>query len=115
MKPNFASAVTFGLLSISTLIPIGLVIGQSNSNSNPKNYGEWPLAGRNIYGTRNQPNEHLINTSNASTLAPAWVFTTGAGVSATPTVAGAAIYFPDWAGNLYAVSKAPASKSGRIK
>jgi polyvinyl alcohol dehydrogenase (cytochrome) len=33
------------------------------------------------------------------------VFTTGGSVSATPTVAGDAVYFPDWAGNLYAVNK----------
>jgi polyvinyl alcohol dehydrogenase (cytochrome) len=33
------------------------------------------------------------------------VFTTGGDVSATPTVAGDAIYFPDWAGNLYAVNR----------
>ena len=31
------------------------------------------------------------------------MFTTGSDVSATPTVAGNAVYFPDWAGNLYAV------------
>jgi polyvinyl alcohol dehydrogenase (cytochrome) len=39
----------------------------------------------------------------APTLAAKWVFTTAADVSATPTVAGGAIYFPDWAGNLYSV------------
>ncbi len=74
-------------------------------NSNGNFAGEWPLAGQNIDGTRNQPAEHLINPSNVSTLTPAWVFTTGGGVSATPTVAGDAVYFPDWAGNLYAVNK----------
>jgi len=33
------------------------------------------------------------------------VFTTGGDVSATPTVADDQVYFPDWAGNLYAVEK----------
>jgi polyvinyl alcohol dehydrogenase (cytochrome) len=34
-----------------------------------------------------------------------WVFTTGGDVSATPTVSGDAVYFPDWAGNLFAVNR----------
>jgi len=38
------------------------------------------------------------------------VFTTGGDVSATPTVDGDAVYFPDWAGNLFAVKK----DSGRL-
>ena len=40
-----------------------------------------------------------------STLTPKWVFTTGGDVSATPTVDGNAVYFPDWGGNLFAVEK----------
>ena len=35
-----------------------------------------------------------------------WEFTTGGDVSATPAVDGDTVYFPDWAGNLYAVDKA---------
>jgi polyvinyl alcohol dehydrogenase (cytochrome) len=38
------------------------------------------------------------------------VFTTGSDVSATPTVDGEAVYFPDWDGNLFAVEK----ESGRL-
>jgi polyvinyl alcohol dehydrogenase (cytochrome) len=75
------------------------------NNSNENFTGEWPVAGQNIDGTRNQPAEHLINPSNVSALTPGWMFTTGGSVSATPIVAGDAVYFPDWAGNLYAVNK----------
>ncbi|MGA8595497.1 MAG: PQQ-binding-like beta-propeller repeat protein [Bryobacteraceae bacterium] len=67
--------------------------------------GEWRVAGHDLSNTRNQPAEHLINSSNVSTLKLAWTFTTGGSVSATPIVAGNAVYFPDWAGNLYAVDK----------
>jgi polyvinyl alcohol dehydrogenase (cytochrome) len=67
--------------------------------------GEWRVAGQDLADSWNQPAEHLINASNASTLSPAWTFTTGGSVSATPTVAGNGVYFPDWAGNLYAVDK----------
>jgi polyvinyl alcohol dehydrogenase (cytochrome) len=38
-------------------------------------------------------------------LSPKWVFAAQAHVSATPAVASDAIYFPDWAGNLFAVSR----------
>lgn len=64
---------------------------------------QWPVAGQNLDNTRSQPNEQRITTVNVATLAPQWVFTTGGDVSATPAVAEDAVYFPDWAGNLFAV------------
>jgi hypothetical protein len=48
---------------------------------------------------------HKISSADVNDLSPKWVFTTGADVSATPTVAGDAVYFPDWEGNLFAVKK----------
>ena len=68
--------------------------------------GHWKAAGQNLNNSRSQPNEQIISAANVNTLAAKWVFTTAADVSATPTVAGGAIYFPDWAGNLYAVKAA---------
>jgi polyvinyl alcohol dehydrogenase (cytochrome) len=65
---------------------------------------QWPIAGQNLNGTRFQ-SITPISVSNVGTLTQAWVFTTGGSVSATPTVAGDAVYFPDWAGNLYAVNR----------
>lgn len=64
----------------------------------------WPVAGHDLGNTRNQPAETAINNKNVSSLAVKWVFTTAASVSATPTFAGGVVYFPDWAGNLYAVN-----------
>jgi len=87
---------------IATISLIGL-IGWADQNSGGP--GQWPLAGQNLANSWNQPAEHLISSSNVSTLSLAWTFTTGGSVSATPTVAGNAVYFPDWAGNLYAVDK----------
>ena len=66
---------------------------------------QWPIAGRNLNNSRNQPEEHLITRYNAHTLSPKWVFTTSNNVSATPTVYKDAVYFPDGGGNLYAVNK----------
>jgi polyvinyl alcohol dehydrogenase (cytochrome) len=77
--------------------------------SDPKS-GQWRIAGQDLSNSRNQPAEHLIGTGNVKKLSPQWTFTTGGDVSATPTVDGNAVYFPDWAGNLFAVEK----KSGRL-
>ena len=63
----------------------------------------WRIAGRDLDNSRSQPSERQISTENVHQLVPKWVFTTGSDVSATPTVAGNAVYFPDWAGNLFAV------------
>ena len=72
--------------------------------------GQWRIAGQNLNNTWNQPAEHSIGPANVKDLSPKWVFTTGGDVSATPTVAGDAVYFPDWGGNLFAVKK----DSGRL-
>jgi polyvinyl alcohol dehydrogenase (cytochrome) len=65
----------------------------------------WPSAGHDLQNTRNQSSESKISAANASTLTKKWEFTTGGDVSATPAVDGSNVYFPDWAGNLYAVDQ----------
>ncbi len=65
----------------------------------------WTSAGQDLHNTRSQPHERAIGPANVASLTTKWTFTTGADVSATPTVAGDAVYFPDWSGNLYAVRK----------
>src|SRR5256712_8426345 len=77
--------------------------------SDPKS-GQWRVAGQDLSNSRNQPAEHLIGAGNVKALSPQWTFTTGGDVSATPTVDGNAVYFPDWGGNLFAVE----NKSGRL-
>jgi len=67
--------------------------------------GQWRSAGQNLANTRSQPEEHSINSVNVKNLNPKWVFTTGGDVSATPTVEGDAVHFPDWGGDLFAVTK----------
>src|SRR6187402_1755328 len=67
---------------------------------------EWNSAGGDRANTRSQPSEKTLTTANVSQLTTKWVFTTGGDVSATPAVDGNTVYFPDWAGNLYALDKA---------
>jgi polyvinyl alcohol dehydrogenase (cytochrome) len=74
---------------------------RSQSNETEK----WTAAGQNIHNTRAQANERRINKGNVASLKTQWTFTTGGDVSATPTVADDAVYFPDWSGNLYAVRR----------
>src|SRR5258705_13668993 len=71
---------------------------------------QWQIAGQNLSNTWSQPAEHSISPANVKNLSPKWVFATGGDVSATPTVDGDAVYFPDWGGNLFAVKK----ESGRL-
>jgi polyvinyl alcohol dehydrogenase (cytochrome) len=63
------------------------------------------MAGHELANSRSQPGEMAISPANVSTLTTKWVFHTGGDVSATPTVGTDAVFFPDWAGNLYAVRK----------
>jgi polyvinyl alcohol dehydrogenase (cytochrome) len=80
------------------ILCLGALVAQTDSG-----LGEWRIAGQNLSNTRGQPAEHQIGPSNVGRLVPAWTFTTGSDVSATPTVAGNSVYFPDWSGKLYAV------------
>jgi polyvinyl alcohol dehydrogenase (cytochrome) len=68
-------------------------------------FGQWPVTGQNLNNTRSAPDEEQISPANAASLAVKWTFTTGGDVSATPTVAGNAVYVPDWAGNVYAIDR----------
>jgi len=66
----------------------------------------WPVAGHDRNNTRFAKNESEIGVDNAADLAVEWVLQTGGDVSATPAVDTDAVYFPDWAGNLYKVDRA---------
>jgi polyvinyl alcohol dehydrogenase (cytochrome) len=95
MKTRNASMPNAALISILLLVSALSALGQS----------QWPTAGQNLNNSRSQPAEHSISPANVKNLSPKWVFTTTNDVSATPTVVGDAVYFPDWGGNLYAVNK----------
>src|SRR5437868_6676631 len=100
-------------------IPIGaflcsalLLAPAVNAEDNVSHHrsGKWRVAGHDLGNSRSQPAEHDIGAGNVKRLSPRWTFTTESDVSATPTVDGNAVYFPDWGGNLFAVEK----KSGRL-
>jgi len=65
----------------------------------------WSQSGRDAANSRSQPAEVLLGPNNVHLLTVKWVFAAGGDISATPTVSGDAVFFPDWAGNLFAVNK----------
>src|SRR6266404_9653586 len=99
----------FSTVTLVSLLLLGVSLNAQNSSQKSQS-DQWRIAGQNLSNTWSQPAEHLISPANVNRLSPKWVFTTGGDVSATPTVADDAVYFPDWGGNLFAVRK----KSGRL-
>jgi polyvinyl alcohol dehydrogenase (cytochrome) len=95
---SLATAALIGVFFVAVALS-----AQSGSPGSPA--GQWRIAGQNLSNTWSQPAEHKISPANVQDLSPKWVFTTGGDVSATPTVFGDAVYFPDWGGNLFAVKK----------
>src|SRR5712672_3365972 len=90
---------------VFTITVLSASVVSAQSRSPESRSGQWPLAGQNLSNTWSQPAEHSISPANVKGLSPKWVFTTSGDVSATPTVDGDAVYFPDWGGNLFAVKK----------
>jgi polyvinyl alcohol dehydrogenase (cytochrome) len=62
----------------------------------------WLEAGQGQANWRYQPMELTISPQNAGNLKVKWA-NAGGDVSATPSVSDGIVYYPDWAGNLYAV------------
>src|SRR6266446_5300072 len=101
MKNRDVSLAKAALVSI-----LLLVAGLSAQSQSPESKsGQWRIAGQNLNNTWSQPAEHSISPANVKELKLKWMFTTEGDVSATPTVDGDTVYFPDWGGNLFAVKK----------
>src|SRR5256885_15561637 len=101
IKHRNVSPLTAPLISV--LLLVSALSAQSQSDLSRS--GQWRIAGQNLNNTWSQPAEHSIGPTNVQNLKTKWVFTTGGDVSATPTMDGDAVYFPDWGGNLFAVEK----------
>jgi polyvinyl alcohol dehydrogenase (cytochrome) len=65
---------------------------------------DWPLAGNDLGNSRSQSATPAPNVNNVNKLKPKWTFTTHGDVSATPTVSGGIVYFPDFGGYVNAVN-----------
>lgn len=67
---------------------------------------DWPMFGVDARNLASQGAEVRLSPKTVGTLSPKWTFTTAGDVSARAAVTGGVVYFPDWAGNLYAVKAA---------
>ena len=65
---------------------------------------DWPMFGKDVTNTAaTQTTGNSMSPSQVAKLKPKWVFTTGGDVSARAAVVNGVAYFPDWAGNIWAV------------
>jgi len=88
---------------ILALVVTGALLGVMGSAA--ASGSQWNSAGGDLQNTRFQAGEKALSVSNVAGLEKKWEFTTGGDVSATPAVDGDTVYFPDRAGNLYAIDK----------
>src|SRR5260370_25889853 len=100
-------SVSLPMTALITVLSLASALSAQMSSEESRSR-QWRVMGQNLDNSRSQPAEHSITPANVKRLNPKWVFTTSNDVSATPTVDGHAVYFPDWGGNLYAVKKASA-------
>jgi polyvinyl alcohol dehydrogenase (cytochrome) len=65
---------------------------------------DWPMFGQNAANTASTSTPgNSMSPKQIAKLKPKWIFTTGGDVSARAAVVNGVAYFPDWAGNLWAV------------
>lgn len=86
-----------------TILVVGALMGGIASAADSSS--DWNSAGGNLQNTRFQASEKRLTVTNVDQLEAKWEFITGGDVSATPAVQDDTVYFPDRAGNLYAVNK----------
>jgi polyvinyl alcohol dehydrogenase (cytochrome) len=70
------------------------------------------MGGQNLNNGRNQP-VTSITPANAKNLKQKWAFMAGGNIQATPAVVNGVVYFPDLAGNFYALNAADGSVKWR--
>jgi len=76
---------------------------------------EWNTSGGDRQNTRSQPSEHILTVANVNKLEVKWSVTTSGDVSATPAVDSDTVYFPDWAGFIYAVNRSNGAVKWKVK
>src|SRR4051794_5437454 len=104
LRPRMAHARTLaaGVIMALAMLPGGIAHG-----------ADWLTGGQNLQNTRSQEAETVIGAGNVGRLLPKWQFTTVGDVSATPSVDATTVYFPDSAGNLYAVDRVTGAQRWR--
>jgi polyvinyl alcohol dehydrogenase (cytochrome) len=84
-------------------IASGIILSFASTTFAGSGAGQWTMGGQDLNNSRTQ-SQGTITQSNVARLTQKWVFATGGDVTATPAVVGNTVYFPDFAGNFYAVN-----------
>jgi len=92
-----AASLAIAALAATAMLTTGGTA--ANADTPPS---QWTMFGQNLNNTANATATD-IGVGNAATLQPKWTFTPDGDVSARAAVAQGMVYFPDWAGKLYAV------------
>lgn len=92
--------------ALPVVLPIALGLGLPGAHAHEED--SWAMFGQNLQNTAYAGEKSL---RNAARLAVKWSFTTGGDVSVRPAVVDDTVYFPDWAGNLFAVD----AKKGKLR
>jgi polyvinyl alcohol dehydrogenase (cytochrome) len=71
--------------------------------SQPAAAGDWPMFGRTVQNLADNPSEIILSKQNVAQLTPKWTATVGGNVSARAAIVDGVAYFPDWAGNVWAL------------
>lgn len=77
---------------------VATALSTTAQGSAPPDVPSWTMGGHDLSNTRSNPFEHLLSPTEVHRLAVRWHLTTHGDVSATPAVAGGAVYVPDWGG-----------------
>jgi polyvinyl alcohol dehydrogenase (cytochrome) len=99
MNTTFSSVKTVcSLAACTSLIAVSIALGGDASS-------DWTMGGQNLGNWRNQ-GETPISAQNVGNLKLKWIFApnNGGDIPTTPAVANGIVYFPDLAGNFYAVN-----------
>ncbi len=68
---------------------------------------DWPMFGQNVSNTASTNTPFFgLSPKSVGSLTPKWIFTTGGDVSARAAVVNGVVYFPDWGGNIWALTAA---------
>ena len=87
-------------LSVFTLV-LGVLL--TTLAVTPSVAQDWPMFGQDVTNSAS-PQQTSLTQGNVGRLQLKWTFTTGGDVSARAALVNGVLYFPDWAGNLYAVN-----------
>jgi len=92
-----------GIVSAAAIVLcVGASVSMAADGTTPSfsESSEWPMFGQNLNNTA-AAQASSINRNNVRRLKPKWIFNTSGDVSARAAIAGGAVYFPDWGGQLY--------------